>query len=165
MTHPRSRCYPAAGPAARRLCGVLLLACALFGETAPGALAQPGAPGLTITDAWLRLIMTARPAAGYFTLRNDTDKTVSLIGASSPDCGTLMLHRSVQQSGQDRMEMVKAVPVPAHGKVVFAPGGYHLMCMSPAAMLRPGKTMQVTLSFADGSTVTTGFPVRDATGH
>jgi copper(I)-binding protein len=113
----------------------------------------------------MRFILPSRPAAGYFTLRNDTDTAFTLTGAASPDCGTLMLHRTMQQSGQDRMVMAKAVPVPPHGKVVFAPGGYHLMCMSPAAALRPGRTVPVTLSFADGSTVTARFAVRGATGR
>jgi copper(I)-binding protein len=113
----------------------------------------------------MRFILPSRPAAGYFTLNNDTDKAFTLTGAVSPDCGTLMLHQTLQQNGQDRMVPAKSIPVPAHGKVVFAPGGYHLMCMSPAAALRPDKTVPVTLRFADGSTVTVRFPVRGATGQ
>ena len=87
-----------------------------------------------------------------------------LVGAASPGCGALMLHRSVNDSGQERMEMVDSVPVPAHGEVKFAPGGYHLMCMSPTAEAARGRSVPVTLRFKDGGSLTASFPVRGATG-
>ena len=108
--------------------------------------------------------MPSLPAAGYFTLSNSGAAAQSLVGASSPGCGMLMLHRSVNQGGQERMVMVQSVPVPAHGKVSFAPGDDHLMCMSPTAALRPGQSVPVTLRFAGGGSLTAGFPVRNATG-
>jgi len=65
----------------------------------------------------------------------------------------------------DRMSMVKSMRIPAHGEVKLAPGGYHLMCMSPSKDMTPGRSVPVTLSFADGSSITTNFPVRGATGQ
>jgi copper(I)-binding protein len=47
----------------------------------------------------------------------------------------------------------------------FAPGGYHLMCMQPSADIKPGKTVSVTLTFANGSSVTAPFAVRSASGQ
>ncbi len=87
-----------------------------------------------------------------------------LVGAASPGCGALMLHRSVNDNGQERMEMVGSVLVPAHGEVKFAPGGYHLMCMSPTAAVARGRAVSVTLRFKDGGSLTASFPVRGATG-
>ena len=75
-----------------------------------------------------------------------------------------MLHRSVNDNGQERMEMVDSVPVPAHGEVRFEPGGYHLMCMSPTAEAARGHSVPVTLSFQDGGSLTASFAVRGATG-
>lgn len=75
-----------------------------------------------------------------------------------------MLHRSVNDNGQERMEMVDSVPVPAHGEVRFEPGGYHLMCMSPTAEAARGRSVPVTLRFKDGGSLTASFPVRGATG-
>ena len=75
-----------------------------------------------------------------------------------------MLHRSVNDNGQERMEMVDSVPVPAHGEVKFEPGGYHLMCMSPTAEAARGRSVPVTLRFKDGGSLTASFPVRGATG-
>jgi len=75
-----------------------------------------------------------------------------------------MLHRSVDDNGQERMEMVGSVPVPAHGEVKFEPGGYHLMCMSPTAAVARGRSVPVTLRFKDGGSLVASFPVRGATG-
>ena len=130
-----------------------------------GAAALADEPGLSVSAPWMRLVVPSRPAAGYFTLENDTAKATALTGAESPACGSLMLHRSLHQDGTDRMVMVRSVPLPPHGRVTFAPGGYHLMCMAPSAAVRPGKTVPVTLHFADGATLTTDFPVRGATGR
>jgi hypothetical protein len=119
---------------------------------------------MSVSGAWFRLIMPSLPAAGYFSLANPTATAHVLVGAASPDCGSVMLHRSIDEGGQERMVMVKTVTVPAQGSIAFAPGGYHLMCMSPAAAMKPGGSARVTLSFADGETLAADFPVRNAAG-
>lgn len=122
-------------------------------------------PGLTVADGWMRVVIAGRPAAGYFTLRNDGAAPRVLNGARSPACGSLMLHRSTHAGGQERMEMVATATVPAHGTLRFTPGDYHLMCMQPTAAVRPGATVPVTLTFADGGTVESAFAVRGAKGQ
>jgi hypothetical protein len=127
--------------------------------------AFPAAAGsVSVTGAQMRFIIPARPAAGYFKLDNGTDNALSLVGAASPSCGMLMLHQSREVNGTETMRPIKSVAVPAHGAVSFAPGGYHLMCMSPAAGMASEKTVRVTLKFADGSTVATDFAVHRAGG-
>jgi copper(I)-binding protein len=151
-------------PAAGRAVDLRLGAAVLLAALASPAMAFAGASELIVQDGWMRMLIPSRPAAGYFTLRNDGDAARTLVGASSPACGMLMLHRSVHQGGQDRMEMVKSVDVPAHGAVSFAPGGYHLMCTSPKASVRPGGSVPVTLRFADGATVEATFAVKGPNG-
>jgi periplasmic copper chaperone A len=149
-----------AGPAASTAAAAILALAAMM----PGAAAQ--APdGLTLSGQWFRFIMSSRPAAGYFDLSNSSATPATLTGASSSACGRLMLHKSVTKDGTESMVMVPKVAVPAHGSLKFAPGGYHLMCMQPAAAMRPGKTVPVTLEFAGGKSLEANFPVRNATGH
>jgi periplasmic copper chaperone A len=146
------------GPAAADVLALLL---ALF--VAPGiAAAAPAA--VTLSQPWMRFLTPQIPAAGYFTLRNGGTQPVTLTGAASPDCAQLMLHRSVTTNGTAEMEMVKSVVVPAHGAVTFRPGGYHLMCMSPAAAIAPGHSVPVSLQFSDGSSLSANFPVYGAKG-
>jgi copper(I)-binding protein len=122
------------------------------------------ASDLQVSDAWMRALPAHLPAAGYFTLHNTGASEVSLTGASSPACGVLMLHKSAESGGMGTMEDVKGLAVPAGGDVKFAPGGYHLMCMDPTAAIKPGASVEVTLSFAGGGKTTAAFAVKDAQG-
>ncbi len=160
----RSRRSRKAGPGARPMRGKMLLLGVLCGALVAGRTVWAGETGLALSGPWFRLVMPSLPAAGYFTLSNSGATAQTVIGAASPACGMLMLHRSVDQGGQERMVEVASVPVPAHGKLSFMPGGYHLMCMSPAAAMRPGQSVPVTLRFAGGKSLTASFPVRNATG-
>lgn len=147
----------------RRISALVLLSAAGLGLGPASADAAEST--LKLSDAWMRVIVPSRPAAGYFKLMNNGDKTIDLTAAASPDCGKLMLHKSVHENGVEKMMMVKSVPVPAHGSISFEPGGYHLMCMSPSANLKPGASTKVTLSFSDGGGLTADFPVKNATGN
>jgi copper(I)-binding protein len=123
------------------------------------------ASGVSVQKPWMRLIIKSRPAAGYFTLNNNTGSPVELTGAASNACGMLMLHQSKTVNGIEKMLPVKSVSVPAHGTLSFAPGSYHLMCMSPKSAMTVGATVPVTLKFADGKTITAQFPVKGASAH
>jgi periplasmic copper chaperone A len=118
--------------------------------------------GLTVKNPSVRFIIKSRPAAGYFTLRNNTGSAVDLTGASSSACSMVMLHQSKAENGVEKMLPVKSVSVPPHGTIRFAPGGYHLMCMSPS--MKVGATVPITLKFADGQSVAAQFPVTGPTG-
>ena len=136
---------------------VALGLCVLAGPTAASQV-------LTISHAWLRFLTPQIPAAGYFTLSNSGQHAAVLTGATSPDCGKLMLHKSVVHNGSASMQMVADVVVPSHGSVTFQPGGYHLMCVSPSPEVAPGHSVPLSLLFKDGSTVAATFPVYGAKG-
>jgi periplasmic copper chaperone A len=123
------------------------------------------AGGVSIERPWMRFIIKARPAAGYFSLRNAGDKPVTLTGARSPACGMLMLHESKEENGVASMRPVASVVVPARGTLDFAPGGYHLMCMQPQPALKVGASVVVTLEFGDGQSLAAPFPVRGPGGN
>ena len=130
-----------------------------------GGLGSAAAAGaLTIQKPWIRLIIKSRPAGGYFTLHNNTTKTVQLTGASSPACGTMMLHQTKEIKGVEHMLPVKSINVPAHGTLSFHPGGYHIMCMKPQASMIVGHKVPVTLKFAGGRKATADFKVEGPGG-
>jgi copper(I)-binding protein len=107
------------------------------------------------------VLLPSRPAAGYFTLDNHASTPLVLSGASAPDCQSLMLHRSSTEGSMASMAMVASVPVPPHGSVRFAPGGYHLMCMQPSGTLLTDEgTETVTLHFAGGASISAPFAIR-----
>lgn len=143
----------------RRLGAALLLSAIACG---PARSAAPA--GVTIADPWLRMLTPAVPAGGYFELRNDSADAVELVGAASPDCATLSLHRSSEQNGMSSMHEVGPIAVPAGGTLLFAPGGYHLMCMRPSPAIKPGGRIPVTLRFDRGRGLDILFAVRGARG-
>lgn len=114
------------------------------------------------SGAWIRVMPANLPAGGYVTLRNDGDQPAVLEGASSAAYGSVMLHESSTETGMGRMRMVDHLVVPAHGQSALSPGGYHFMLMEAAKPVRPGQTVQVTLHFADGSTLATDFLAKPA---
>jgi len=129
------------------------------------AAAAPAAPAaLAVGDAWFRALPGAQPAGGYFTLRNTGSKAVTLTGAQSPACGALMMHKSENKGGMAGMDMVTSLDVPAGGRIAFAPGGYHLMCMDSKPEMKPGGSVKVMLQFQDGSQLPVNFAVRNAAG-
>jgi hypothetical protein len=136
------------------ICAVLLLAAA-------PAVAEGS---LSVADAWIRAMPVGIPSGGYFTLHNGTAKDMVLTGASTPACGSLMLHKSENTGGMSSMHHVDEVNVPAGGSIAFAPGGYHLMCMQATSAITPGGNVPVTLMFKDGSKLTASFSVRNAAG-
>lgn len=135
----------------------------------PVALAVPAAQAqlqvVHIADPWIRFITSSTPAGAYFTITNVGSKPVVITGASSPQCGSIMLHKSMSQGGMESMQMVSRVVVPGHAEVKFQPGGYHLMCMQPGPGMKPGTKVPVTIMFADHRQVTRPFTVRGATGQ
>jgi len=94
MKHLLSLRSRAVGPVARPIHRALLMG-ALGAVLVAGTAAQAADSGVKVSDPWMRLVVPSRPAAGYFTLSNDTTKAQVLVGAASPACGMLMLHQSV----------------------------------------------------------------------
>ena len=132
----------------------------LAGLVSPAFAAQ-----VEVSHAWFRALPAGLPAGGYFRLHNSGASEAVLTGVQSPACGMLMLHESSESGGMGRMKMVESVRVPARGMVAFKPGGYHLMCMKPAAAMKPGAEVGVTFSFADGTKTIARFAVKNAKGE
>jgi copper(I)-binding protein len=122
------------------------------------------ASAVTVSDGWIRALPGTLPAGGYFKLHNGGATAIALVGASSPACGMLMLHKSDTMNGMAEMSDVERVDIAAGSTIAFAPGGYHLMCTDPKA-LHPGGKISVTLSFSNGTHITADFAVRNAAGH
>lgn len=134
----------------------------LAGLLAAGAVQAGQAAQVHASAAWIRVMPAQLPAGGYVLLRNDADQPATLTGASSPVYGSVMLHESSTETGMGRMRMVERLAIPAHGQVALSPGGYHLMLMDAAQPVQVGAHVQITLQFADGSTLATDFVAKPA---
>ena len=139
-----------------------LVGVTLFAISA-GALAVAPAPvALRIQHPWIRWLPANLPAGGYVVIANQGVAPERLVGASSPDYGMVMLHRSQEVNGADVMTAVSGIDIPAHDSIKLAPGGYHLMLMHAKQAIKPGDKVPVILHFAGGKTLQVGFPVLPA---
>ena len=133
------------------LAAIMLLPLAVFAD----------GPSVSASYVWIR---QAPPGinvlAGYFTLQNLTGKSLDLKSITSPDFASTEVHRSFVKDGQEQMEPVPTLTLPAHGSVEFKPGAYHVMLMQPKKNLFPGDIVTLDLSFSDGSQLTIMAPVR-----
>lgn len=118
--------------------------------------------GVVVDNAWIRYLPGNGPLAGYFTLRNESDDILTLVGASSPRFAKVHLHRTTQRDGMSSMEPLDVVLVPPHGEVAFEPGGYHLMLMQRKGDVSVGDEVTIDLHFGDGSARQVRFTVRPA---
>ena len=120
------------------------------------------ADAVRASHAWLRLLPGDLPAGAYVTLQNKSDQPVALTGASSTAYAEVALHQSSSEGGMSRMAMVNSLTVPAHGTATLAPAGYHLMLMKSTHPVKPGDTVPMRLTFADGSVLAADFVARPA---
>lgn len=107
---------------------------------------------LEIAAPWARATAPGQKVSGvYFTIRNNSDKPISIVGASSPVAGKVALHSMDGKKGYPEMKTVDAIEIPAGKEVEFQPGSYHLMMQNLNTMLHVGKAYDVTLNFSDGT--------------
>lgn len=140
--------------------GATGMAVAWVALAAAAAWAAGVVPTIRVDDAWIRWLPSDLPAAGYTTLANTGDRTVNLIGASSPDYGDVSLHRNYTRAGTVEMMPVDQIPIGPHSSLNFAATGYHMMLMQPHRPIKPGDHVPITLRFAGGSSLTVSFEVR-----
>lgn len=132
-------------------------------KTAATTAAATG-PAVTMTDQWVK----AAPSGmtGMFgTLTNSGKTDATMVSASSPSAGKVELHEVVTDGGASTMRpKASGFTIPAGGSHVLAPGADHIMLMDLTGPLAVGSSVEVTLTFADGSTVPVSAEVRDFSG-
>lgn len=141
---------------------VAMFVCACGPQPAPEA--SPAPPAATVPSdngAWARATPEGvRIAAGYLTLRNETDAVRRVIAAASPRATRVELHSMTMDGDVMRMRKLDGLDVPARGETVLAPGGNHLMFIEIDRPFAAGEAVPVTLTYADGATAEVTLSVR-----
>jgi len=117
--------------------------------------------GVSVRDAWIR---EAPPGmtmmAGYMKMRNNTSRPQFLVAAGSSGFESVMMHRTVVRGGMAGMAHLSQIELAPNGSLIFAPGGYHLMLMTPKRTLRAGDPVVINLEFRGGLVLPVTFAVR-----
>ncbi|MGO9135080.1 MAG: copper chaperone PCu(A)C [Methylovirgula sp.] len=119
--------------------------------------------GIAITDAWIRATPPgATVGGGFLEIDNKGNAPDRLIGGAAPaTADKVELHESIMQGDVAEMrELTQGVPVAPGGKVIFEPGGKHLMFLGLKGRLTEGQNVKVQLSFEKAGKIDVDFIVR-----
>ncbi len=123
-----------------------IIAVALGATLGLGGLAR--AADLAVVDAWARATPPgAGVAAAYLTIDNTGGGADRLLGATSDAAGRVEIHESRREGEVMRMRKAEPLDIPAGERIVFGPGGLHVMLMELKEPLRQGERLSLTLRF------------------
>jgi copper(I)-binding protein len=125
-----------------RSAAIAILAAAGFASAA-AAYAQ-----VTVTDPWVRGIVTGQKATGAFMQLKSTADT-ALVAAASPVAKIVEVHEMKMEGGMMKMNAVDKLALPAGKAIDLKPGGYHVMLMDLVRPLKDGDTVPLQLTFED----------------
>ena len=118
-------------------------------------------PGLALTQGVLVLpAVKGNPAAAYFTLTNNSDKTTTLAAVSISGSARAEMHETSGGS----MAPLASLEIKPGETVKFERGGKHVMAFDLGEKIVAGGTVEATLIFADGDKVSAPLKVETAGG-
>jgi copper(I)-binding protein len=120
-------------------------------QTSEGAAAPETKPGLALSGGKLVLpAVSGNPGAAYFTLTNGSPRPVTIAAVDVAGAGMAMMHETRDVGGHSEMTMLESPTLAPGAALAFARGGKHVMVMDLPGGLKPGGTIELTLTFADG---------------
>ncbi|NPA80733.1 MAG: copper chaperone PCu(A)C [Thermotogae bacterium] len=106
--------------------------------------------GLTVSNAWARPGMKGGNSAAYFIVINESDKPDTLYGAAvKEDIVSRVEIHETYDAGDGKMGMrhIPYIVIPPKGRMVFRPGGYHIMLIGLKKTLAEGDKFTLVLKF------------------
>jgi protein SCO1/2 len=126
------------------------------------SLAPASAAAATVVGAWSR--PAVETGVAYATVLNPAATPDALVAVRTPVARAAELHETTSNGAgmgaMVSMMRVRSIAVPAHGRVVLRPGGYHVMLIGLRHSLRPGTTFPLSFEFARGGWTTVEVRVR-----
>jgi len=117
--------------------------------------------GIAVEHAWIREAPpNTKVLAAYLEIQNHTAKKRSISAVTSKQFDKTEIHLSTNIDGVAKMKAIGNVDIPAEGKVVFAPGGLHIMLIGAKVPLREGNSVNLIFHFKDGSSFATDVSVK-----
>lgn len=89
----------------------------------------------------------------YFTIENSMNKDLMILSAETGNAVVAELHEHTVVDGAMSMRQVTSVHLPAKKKVMFQPGGLHVMLFGLETPLVAGEQTSVTLNLNNGEQV------------
>ncbi|MCK5813799.1 MAG: copper chaperone PCu(A)C [Cocleimonas sp.] len=110
------------------------------------------AKGVMVDDPYVRAIPPGQTiSAAFMMLKNDSDKVIDLIKATSDSAKNVELHEHVHEDGMMKMRQISKISVAPKGDTALKPGGYHIMLIGLVKHIQPKDVITINLEFSDGS--------------
>lgn len=104
-------------------------------------------------DGWIKHLPPVVPMrAGYLTIENKGKTMNRIVAVQSPAFEWVEMHETIMADGIMKMVQQDSIDLYPEKKVLLKPGGKHLMMMKPKQSMAIGDTIEVIMTFADGST-------------
>ncbi|MDF3074101.1 MAG: uncharacterized protein K0S54_1768 [Alphaproteobacteria bacterium] len=113
---------------------------------------------LKIGHPWARATVAANGGA-FLSVDNTGATPDRLLRASTEVATSVQLHVHIKDGDIMRMREVDSVDLPAGKKIVFAPGGYHIMLLGLKKKLVEGERFALTLEFEKAGKITVDIAV------
>lgn len=104
-------------------------------------------PGTTISSAYMKIT-------------NKSEKSVTLVGASSKISPRIEIHQHTMKNGMMRMRQLDSIVIAANETVILQPSGLHLMIFELNKPLKDKTSIQITLQFLAREALTIQLPVQ-----
>ena len=119
------------------------------------------ASNIEIENAYVRATPPGLPnSAAFMTVKNNGDKDIAIIKASSKVSKVVELHTHTNKDGVMKMYQVPKIDVNAHSETTLKPGGLHIMLIGLYNPLKVGEEISLTLEFSNGETKTITAPIK-----
>jgi copper(I)-binding protein len=121
---------------------------------------------LSVAHPWSRATApTAKTGALYFIVENkgDADDRLIAVTVDPSVAAATEMHGTTMDGDVMRMRPEPdGLPIPAHGTLILAPGGYHVMLLGLASPLAEGARIPATLVFEGAGPVAVEIAVEAA---
>lgn len=120
---------------------------------------------LRVEDAWVREAPpTARVLGMFMRLHNAGSEELVILGASSPVCERVEIHRTLIEEGVARMIPQPELRLAPGETLSLEPGSYHLMLIGPHQPARAGDEVPLLILYDDNHVERVIAPVRSDRG-
>lgn len=120
---------------------------------------------VSLDDAWVKAGQDGMTAV-FGSLKNNTDKDVTVVEAKYDNADMVQLHETVEDSsgGTSMQEKKGGFTIPAEHSLNLEPGGDHIMIMGLSKPIKPGEEISLDLVTADRQSITVTAVAKDYSG-
>ena len=123
------------------------------------------ASNIKVQDAYVRATPPNLPnSAAFMSVKNDSNKDISIVKASSNISKVVELHTHDMKDGVMKMYQIPEIVIPAKGKTTLKPGGLHIMFIGLKNPLKEGEEVTFTLELSNGESKTITAPIKTVMG-